>query len=110
MQRRVSYEPLFIALLVRPGEWLQINPRRVAGKTLEEKRNTLIDAAAYRELQKTLTESETLSKKDVLNLDGLKFKFVFVELIGLFRRALNLKRLGWKRGSRRTSCYSSATS
>lgn len=43
---------------------------------------------AYRELQKTLTESDTLSKKDILNLDGPKFKFVFKELVRLFQQAM----------------------
>jgi hypothetical protein len=43
---------------------------------------------ALRELQRTLTESDSLSKKDVLNMDGPKFKFLFTELIRLFRLAL----------------------
>lgn len=43
---------------------------------------------AYRELQKTLTESDQLSKKDTLNLDGPKFKYVFVALVGFFKAAL----------------------
>ena len=43
---------------------------------------------ALRELQKTLTESDSLSKKDTLNMDGPKFKFLFTELIRLFRLAL----------------------
>lgn len=42
---------------------------------------------ALRELSKTLSESEVLSKKDVLNFDGPKFQFVFQELIGAFRKA-----------------------
>jgi hypothetical protein len=43
---------------------------------------------AYRELQRTLTESDALSNKDTLNLDGPKFKFLFTEMIRLFRQAL----------------------
>jgi hypothetical protein len=43
---------------------------------------------AYRELQRTLTESDALSRKDVLNLDGPKFKFVFMEIINLFQKAM----------------------
>lgn len=43
---------------------------------------------AYRELQRTLTESDTLSKKDTLNLDGPKFRFVFMEIIRLFKKSL----------------------
>lgn len=43
---------------------------------------------AYRELQRTLTESDALSNKDTLNLDGPKFKFVFTEIVGLFHQAL----------------------
>lgn len=42
---------------------------------------------ALRELSKTLSESEVLSKKDVLNFDGPKFQFVFQELIGAFRKS-----------------------
>ena len=42
---------------------------------------------ALRELSKTLSESEVLSKKDVLNFDGPKFHFVFQEIIGIFRKA-----------------------
>lgn len=42
---------------------------------------------ALRELSKTLSESEVLSKKDTLNFDGPKFQFVFQELIGTFRKA-----------------------
>lgn len=42
---------------------------------------------ALRELSKTLSESEVLSKKDSLNFDGPKFQFVFQELIGIFRKA-----------------------
>jgi hypothetical protein len=43
---------------------------------------------AWRDLQKTLTEADALSKKDVLNLDGPKFKFVFGELVRLYRQSL----------------------
>lgn len=43
---------------------------------------------AYRELQRTLTESDALSKKDVLNMDGPKFKFVFKEIVRLFSEAM----------------------
>ena len=43
---------------------------------------------AYRVLQRTLTESNQLSKKDVLNLDGDKFHYVLGELIKWFRSAI----------------------
>lgn len=43
---------------------------------------------ALRELSRTLFESETMSKKDVLNFDGPKFAFVFQELTGYFKKAL----------------------
>ncbi|MGH9587953.1 MAG: hypothetical protein ACRD3F_13445 [Acidobacteriaceae bacterium] len=56
--------------------------RRVSHRDLNDQ------IKAHRELQKTLTESETLSKKDVLNLDGPKFQYVFTEIIGWFRRSL----------------------
>lgn len=42
---------------------------------------------ALRELSKTLSESEVLSKKDILNFDGPKFQFVFQEIIALFRKS-----------------------
>ena len=42
----------------------------------------------YRELQRTLVESESSSKRDILDLDGAKFKFIFSETVGLFRQAL----------------------
>jgi hypothetical protein len=41
-----------------------------------------------RELQRTLMESEGLSKRDLLDLDGSKFKFVFAEIVRLFQQAL----------------------
>jgi hypothetical protein len=41
-----------------------------------------------RELQRTLMESEGLSKRDLLDLDGPKFKFVFAEILRLFGQAL----------------------
>ena len=43
---------------------------------------------AYRELQRTLVEAESSSKRDVLNLDGPKFRFVFTEIIKFFGKAL----------------------
>ena len=41
-----------------------------------------------RELQRTLMESEGLSKRDALDLDGPKFKFVRAEIVRLFKQAL----------------------
>ncbi len=43
---------------------------------------------SFQLLQKTLTDSDQLSKRDTLNLEGPKFKFVFMELIRLFKQAL----------------------
>lgn len=43
---------------------------------------------ALRELSKTLTEADVLSKKDILNFDGPKFQFVFNEIVAYFRKAL----------------------
>jgi hypothetical protein len=43
---------------------------------------------ALRELSKTLVESESLSKRDVLNFDGPKFQFVLGELMKLLRKSL----------------------
>jgi hypothetical protein len=41
-----------------------------------------------RELQKSLSEADVLSKRDVLNFDGPKFQFVLLELVTLFEKAL----------------------
>jgi hypothetical protein len=43
---------------------------------------------ALRDLQKTLMESEGLSKRDQLDLDGPKFRFVRAEIVRLFEQAL----------------------
>jgi hypothetical protein len=43
---------------------------------------------ALRELAKSINETDMLSKRDVLNFDGEKFKFVFLEIGGAFKRAL----------------------
>ena len=48
---------------------------------------------AYQALQKTLTESDTLSKKDTLNMDGAKFKFVFREIVRLFTESMKEARV-----------------
>lgn len=42
---------------------------------------------ALRELSKTLSEAEVLSKKDILNFDGPKFQYVFQEIIGVVRKS-----------------------
>jgi hypothetical protein len=42
----------------------------------------------YQALQKTLTDGDALSKKDALNMDGPKFKFVFKELVRLFQESM----------------------
>lgn len=41
-----------------------------------------------RELQKSLSESDSLSKKDVLSFDGPKFSFVLVQIFNFFKKAL----------------------
>ena len=41
-----------------------------------------------RELTKTLQEGDTLAKKDFLNFDGPKFKYVLGELVVLFKASL----------------------
>jgi len=43
---------------------------------------------SLRELSRTLVESENFSKRDVLNFDGPKFKFVFVQLLNLFKQSM----------------------
>lgn len=43
---------------------------------------------ALRELAKTLQEGETLAKRDFLNFDGPKFRYVFQEIVQTFRGSL----------------------
>jgi hypothetical protein len=43
---------------------------------------------AYRELQRTLTESKAHSNDETLDLDGAKLRFVFTRITNLFERAL----------------------
>jgi hypothetical protein len=43
---------------------------------------------ALRNLQRTLMESEGLSKRDQLDLDGPKFRFFLAEIVRLFEQAL----------------------
>lgn len=43
---------------------------------------------SLRELSRTLAESENFSKRDVLNFDGPKFKYVFVQLLNLFKQSM----------------------
>lgn len=43
---------------------------------------------ALRELSKQLTETDVLSKKDVLNMEGPKFLFVMKEISKLYKQAL----------------------
>lgn len=43
---------------------------------------------ALRELAKTLTDNEVLSKKDILNFDGPKFQYVFQEITSNFKKAM----------------------
>lgn len=41
-----------------------------------------------RELAKSVTETDLASKKDTLNFDGEKFKYVFSEIIGAMHKAI----------------------
>lgn len=43
---------------------------------------------ALRELSRTLQDGETLSKRDFLNFDGPKFRYVLGELVRVFRSSL----------------------
>ena len=43
---------------------------------------------ALRELAKTLIESDSLAKRDFLNLDGPKFQFVLGELMKLYKKSI----------------------
>jgi hypothetical protein len=47
-----------------------------------------LQVKSLRELAKSITETDILSKRDVLNFDGEKFKFVFVEIVGMFKKSL----------------------
>ncbi len=46
-----------------------------------------------RDLQKTLTEAEMFSKKDSLNMEGPKFKYVYMELLEMFRKSMREAKL-----------------
>jgi hypothetical protein len=41
-----------------------------------------------RELAKSITETDLLSKRDTLSFDGAKFQYVFLEIVGLFKKSL----------------------
>jgi hypothetical protein len=41
-----------------------------------------------RELAKSITETDVLSKRDVLQFDGPKFQYVFKEIIAMFKKSL----------------------
>jgi hypothetical protein len=41
-----------------------------------------------RELAKSISETDILSKRDILNFDGEKFKFVFTEIVNAFKKAV----------------------
>jgi hypothetical protein len=56
---------------------LRFNPKTTADKV-----------KALRELTKTLQEGDQITKKDFLNFDGPKFKFVLGELVMLFRNSM----------------------
>jgi hypothetical protein len=67
----------------------KMSPKEFLDRSLMPSQRDLNDQVkAYRELQRTLTESDALAKKDVLNLDGEKFKFVFSSLLLLFQKAM----------------------
>lgn len=62
---------------------------KVADATLVWKSKVLADhIKSLRELSKQLTETEVLSKKDMLNMDGPKFLFVLKEIAKLYKQAL----------------------
>jgi hypothetical protein len=43
---------------------------------------------ALRELSRTLVEAENFAKRDILNFDGPKFKYVFVQMLNLFKQSM----------------------
>jgi hypothetical protein len=55
---------------------------------MSQRRSLNDEIKMLRELQKSLTESDILSKKDFLSFDGPKFQFVFVELMTLYTKSL----------------------
>jgi len=55
---------------------------------LSQRRCLNEEIRALRELQKSLTESDLLAKRDVLNFDGPKFQYVFIEILNLYTKAL----------------------
>jgi hypothetical protein len=59
-----------------------LSPAYVSSRDLNDR------IKSYRELQKTLTEGESLSKRDSLNLDGEKFQYVFEQLMRMYQQVL----------------------
>lgn len=47
-----------------------------------------IQIKGLRELAKSIGETDLLSKRDTLNFDGEKFKFVFREIVEMFKKSL----------------------
>jgi hypothetical protein len=70
------------------GLMRKMAPKDPAERGIISQRDLNDQVKAYRELQRTLTESEALAKKDVLNIDGDKFKFVYGEILKYFQLAL----------------------
>jgi hypothetical protein len=64
------------------------DPGKILDRGLVSMKDLTDQIKAYQVLQRTLTDSDALSKKDILNMDGAKFKFVFKEIIRLFQEAM----------------------
>jgi hypothetical protein len=47
-----------------------------------------LQVKSLREVAKSITETDVLSKRDILNFDGEKFQFVFREIIAMFKKSL----------------------
>jgi hypothetical protein len=78
----------FIALQIARMMHQMSSPDPVMGAGWS-KRNLLEQMKVWRELRRTLVESAALSHKEVLDLEGPKFMFVFNTLLALFAEALD---------------------
>lgn len=80
ISRQIALEIAFVIALMSSND-----PAYRKGRSFRDLNDHV---KALRELQKTLTESDSLSRRDVLNLDGPKFQFVLRKLLELFKKAL----------------------
>ena len=74
---------LLVALCIK-----QMNGEGSVRSLNRRKRKAKEQVKALRELQKTLITGEASSKREVLDMDGPKFTFIFAKIMQLFGQAL----------------------